>query len=98
MVISPHYRVKNPRPGTIWRRTYYDYHKARLIEFLGWKCAECGTTEDLTFDHIDGDRDWEPKKVHSTKRIRLYTEDALNDKIQLLCRKHNSSKSDTSDD
>lgn len=88
-------RTKRPRPGTRWRRKYYETHKATLIELLGGKCVYCGATEKLTFDHVNGDRDWVPSQVHSTKRMRLYEQDFLEDKLQLLCVKCNSSKSDS---
>lgn len=64
-------RTKRPRPGTKWRRKYYETHKATLIELLGGRCVYCGATEKLTFDHIDGDRDWVPNQVHSTKRLTM---------------------------
>lgn len=34
-------------------RTRYLVAKARLIEMAGGVCAQCGSTEDLQFDHID---------------------------------------------
>lgn len=91
------YRTRRPRPSTLRRRALFERRKEALIEFLGGKCVDCGTTENLTFDHIDGYRDWEPREVHSTKRLRIYTDEALNDKIQLLCGWCNSSKSDSCD-
>jgi len=96
--IVSRYRKRKPKPGTIWRRNYYERHKAALIDFLGGRCTQCGVTTDLTFDHISGDRDWEPSEVHSTTRLRMYETDALNDKLQLLCIRCNSSKSDASDE
>lgn len=78
-------RVRNPRPGTVARREVYRRRKEALIEFLGGRCVNCGSTKRLTFDHVKGERDWEPREVHATKRLRIYTEEALNDLIQLLC-------------
>ena len=34
-------------------RGYYQKHRAFLIDYLGGKCAHCGTTENLEFDHKD---------------------------------------------
>lgn len=92
------YRTKLPRPATVKRRAYYARKKQELIDFLGGACAHCGTTKNLTFDHKEGWRTWEPREVHSTKRLRLYTEDALNDLLQLLCASCNSAKCDSAED
>jgi 5-methylcytosine-specific restriction endonuclease McrA len=68
-------------------------HRRRLAEAraeLGGRCVECGTTEDLEFDHIDP----------STKRFKLsqgggYCQavwDAEVAKCQLLCAPHHHDK------
>lgn len=37
----------------IYDRERYYRRKARLIEILGGKCAQCGLTDQLEFDHKD---------------------------------------------
>lgn len=68
-----------------WRK-----RRAAAIEFLGGKCAECGSTEGLEFDHIN------PKtKLMSIARAAsrsesfFWTEVA---KCQLLCIYHHKIK------
>lgn len=51
----------------------------------------CGATSELTFDHING-RDWDIRRVHATKRMRIYTEEAAAGLLQLLCLSCNSSR------
>jgi 5-methylcytosine-specific restriction endonuclease McrA len=92
----PTYRkAREPKPGTVWRRRHLATKKAQLIADLGGVCVgfpgPCGTTEDLTFDHING-RDWDIRAVHSTKRLRIYVEEASQGKLQLLCRACNTRK------
>lgn len=36
-----------------YSRAYYHRRKQKLIDMLGGKCAKCGTTDELTFDHKD---------------------------------------------
>lgn len=66
-----------------------------MIRQLGDKCVLCGSTSSLQFDHITGERDWVPRDVHSTKRLRLIRQEIEEGKIQLLCLRCNSSKSDS---
>jgi hypothetical protein len=44
-------------PSNDWRREYdrerYRKRLDKCIEYLGGKCAVCGSTENLQFDHID---------------------------------------------
>lgn len=86
-------RTDDPAKKTIRRRKVYQKRRDALIEKLGSKCVECGeeTAEKLTFDHIHG-RDWDIRKVHGTKRLRIYAEEAEAGKIQLLCLSCNSAK------
>ena len=91
-------RTRNPAASTVRRQGVYSRRKDALYAFLGNCCSQCGTTEDLTADHKSGSRDWEPRDVHSTKRMRIYLQEAMDGKIQLLCRAHNASKSDSPED
>lgn len=68
------------------------YYKRRAIgiERLGSKCVECGTTEELEFDHID-----ETTKlfnVGANWSINLEEWLAEIDKCQLLCKTHHKIK------
>ena len=84
-------------PNTLKRRKLFAARKAALVAQLGGKCAECGTSDDLTFDHLFP-RDWHPRSVHATKRLRIYAEEAAAGKIQLLCGTCNSRKGRPADD
>ncbi len=84
-------RKRTRNPNTLKRRKLYSARKAALVERLGGKCAQCGATTDLTFDHLLP-RTWKSKDVHATKRLRLYAEEAERGEIQLLCGRCNSSK------
>lgn len=60
------------------------------LEILGGKCAKCGSTEKLEFDHID------PKtKLFGIKYATRNWEIVLEElkKCQLLCRMHHEEKS-----
>lgn len=75
-----------------YHRDYFYRRKARLIAILGGKCIECGSTENLEFDHIDP-----TTKIFSiTQRIKERDETVLPElaKCQLLCKKHHKAKSD----
>lgn len=93
-------RKKNPKPGTIGRRKHYANAKAKLIELLDSACAHCGETDPalLTFDHKNGIRDWEPRSVHATKRMRIYLQEARAGLGQLLCLSCNSAKQGSPED
>lgn len=36
-----------------YMKRYRDQRRADAIELLGGRCVDCGSTEDLEFDHID---------------------------------------------
>lgn len=90
-------RKKNAKPGTLARRRHFDRKRAELVAMLGGKCAECGSIKELTFDHIHG-RTWDIKAVHATKRLRIYTQEAKDGKLQLLCLTCNSAKGQPDND
>ena len=62
---------------------YYHKRRAELIEKLGGRCAVCGSTENLEFDHIDSSS----KEINVSKCITLNFSriEAELDKCQLLC-------------
>lgn len=65
------------------RRRYHERH-ADAISILGGRCAECGSTEDLQFDHIDN----AAKSFDVADRLAQYAWDRIVEelkKCQLLC-------------
>lgn len=75
-----------------WARRAYD----KLIQDLGGKCVKCGTTEDLTIDHIEG-CEFKHSDVEWSQRISIYRREAKENKLQVLCDKHNCQKGDPRD-
>ena len=69
------------------------WHKRRndAIEQLGGKCINCGSSENLEFDHIDADlKSFPLSKFSSASKIKWQEE--LN-KCQLLCHECHMKKS-----
>jgi len=69
---------------------YYHACRAKLIEFMGGRCVECGTTEDLHFDHVDPATKSFP--IQGTMSPDNPRHRAELDKCQLLCRPHHEAK------
>lgn len=71
-----------------YQRDYNKVWKAarrnRLIEMLGGKCARCGTTENLEFDHIDPSAKVFGVCAGLSKAWDVLVEEAA--KCQLLCK------------
>ena len=67
-----------------YMKIYYLEKKQELFEYLGNKCAKCGSTESLEIDHIDWrTKEFTVSKLWSTKdKNRLFLE---LEKCQLLC-------------
>lgn len=68
----------------------WENRRTTAIAYLGGKCLECGTTEDLEFDHIDPST-----KVCSVAKASSFSEQrfwAEVDKCQLLCHTHHREK------
>ena len=75
---------------TEWRHN----RKKLCVEKLGGKCAKCGTTEFLQFDHIKpSEKSFDISKRYTTDLETLFEE---LDKCQLLCRRCHMEK--TKDD
>jgi len=72
-----------------WARKAYD----KLIKELGGKCVKCGTEENLTIDHVDG-CEFDHNSVEWSQRISIYRREAKENKLQVLCNKHNCQKGD----
>lgn len=73
-----------------YHRKYYNARVARLIRLLGGKCAVCGGTENLEFDHVDP----ADKAFAITQRVKWSDETVLPElaKCQLLCQAHHKVK------
>jgi len=72
---------KNPAKKLEYQRNWYSARRLQGIESLGGKCAQCGATEDLEFDHVDPALKWK-------HRIWSYSWKRINEelaKCQLLC-------------
>jgi hypothetical protein len=73
--------------------------RARFLEFYGNCCAECGTTDRLELDHVNGDG--REHRIELTGKnaggdgYRIYRQAVLeypSDRYQVLCRSHNARK------
>lgn len=72
------------------RRYYRERRRQPMIDYLGGKCVDCGTTNDLQFDHDDP----------ATKLFDIKANMTLNnpkvrselDKCVLRCRQHHREK------
>lgn len=72
------------------------YYKARatLISYLGGECIECGSTEDLQFDHVDpATKVYDVSSYLTRVEIPSYIWEEI-EKCQLLCKPHHKAKSD----
>tara|TARA_Y100001973_G_scaffold16686_1_gene24260 strand:+ start:152 stop:1129 length:978 start_codon:yes stop_codon:yes gene_type:complete len=93
------YREENPEHHKKLRKAQYEKHQEKrvgdqrklrknrrlhLIERLGEKCVECGTTDLLEFDHIDPLEKTFTIAAKLTAPIEVLYEEV--DKCQLLCR------------
>ena len=69
------------------------YHRRRkeAIEKLGGKCAKCGSTEDLEFDHIDRTTKTADIAKLWTYKEHLFWEEV--EKCQILCKTCHQDKS-----
>jgi hypothetical protein len=73
--------------------------RERALAACGGKCAWCGSTDNLEFDHINNDGAAHRKALGSTKIetwvLRFYAEHqrAPTSTLQLLCKVHHDSKS-----
>jgi len=96
---SKQYREENPEHYKKLRKAQYEKHqeklvedqrklrkerKEHLVERLGGKCVECGTTHLLEFDHIDPLKKSFTIAQKMTAKIEVLYEEV--DKCQLLCR------------
>lgn len=58
--------------------------RERLVALMGGQCKKCAATELLEFHHPNG-RNWVARKKNQLQRMRLYLQDFLLGKLELLC-------------
>lgn len=67
-----------------YHRDYWGKRRQRIIDFLGGQCVECGTTDQLEFDHIDpNEKSFNIKENATISNPEVYEELK---KCQLLCK------------
>lgn len=67
-----------------YHRNYYRRRRQPMLDYLGGKCADCGSTEELQFDHIDPrEKSFEIKANLTLNNPEVRAE---LDKCQLLCK------------
>ncbi len=75
------------------RRAKYNERRRNLVRKLGGKCVDCGSIENLEFDHIDPDT----KVMKTGNLLQLKLNDTIFEieikKLQLLCKPCHDSKS-----
>jgi 5-methylcytosine-specific restriction endonuclease McrA len=87
---SKEYYHANKERASADSKRRYEERKASYIEHLGGCCVNCGSTENLEFDHITPtDKKEESLATFSHKRAM-----EVIDKYQLLCHDCHQTKSD----
>jgi hypothetical protein len=89
-------RAANPGPGRAAEAAYRDQLRTDVYDHYGWACACCGSTEDLTIDHVKGDGGAHRKELgldgSGTKFYRWLRANGFPAGFQTLCRACNRSK------
>jgi hypothetical protein len=67
-----------------YMKEWYARKKGELVALLGGRCVKCGTTDGLTFDHIDPSTKKMPIGKMTKYSIEEVREGAM--KCQLLCK------------
>lgn len=65
--------------------------RAALVQSLGGRCAQCGSTHSLEIDHIHG-RDYRLSDLSSDQRVSRYRREAQANLLQVLCDPCNRAK------
>jgi hypothetical protein len=65
--------------------------KAELIAAMGGRCVECGTEENLQFDHKYV-KTWRSRDLYANQRIRRYIEEYEAGNLELRCKGCNQMK------
>lgn len=73
------------------RRRMYAKRRQALVDALGGACLRCGSTENLTIEHVDG-RDYNIRKLSCFQRVKKYMEELRSGvRLCLYCLECNSS-------
>lgn len=64
-----------------YHRAYYRKRRAKIVEYMGGKCALCGSTDGLEVDHVDRSK----KSFSVGDRLTLESLIEELEKCQLLC-------------
>jgi len=73
-----------PPMGNAYLKAWSQRYRARLLAELGGVCVQCGTAEDIQFDHKKG-RDWKMEATSQWVRLARIKREMQEGKIQLLC-------------
>lgn len=80
-----------PQDMKIWRHNA----RQRLIAELGGKCVDCGSVENLTFDHVtpltDEQAEWRAW-IGANARMVLYRKEAKEGLLRIRCQRCNTRK------
>lgn len=66
--------------------------KQKLLGLLGSQCQQCGSQEDLEFDHLGPTKRYESSRLSQLDRLRKYLREAERQELQVLCRLCNQKK------
>lgn len=83
------YKDYNPKMNE-YMKTRYHLKRLEALNYLGGLCVECGSTDDLIFDHIDPET-----KEYAIAKIMCHRWEKVQkelDKCQLLCAVCNKTK------
>jgi 5-methylcytosine-specific restriction endonuclease McrA len=71
---------------------YLAKKRQKLLIMMGGVCAACGEDDLalLEIDHIE-DRQYEPRQLSRTKRLKMYEEEYRQGRVRLLCSSCNKS-------
>jgi len=57
-------RKADPEAARAQRRADYQRYRAKVFDHYGWRCACCGSEDNLTVDHINGDGTQHRKELY----------------------------------
>lgn len=92
-------QADDPEKVRAWRRNAYNRKRNAVFDHYGWICACCGSAENPSIDHINGDGhklrlelSGDPHKSGGDKVYRWIIEQGFPDDLQTLCMTCNNSK------
>ncbi|MGC4940953.1 hypothetical protein [Kribbella sp. DT2] len=94
-----YYRANRDRRRAYWQAKRDEmsaaYFVLRAVRIYGGQCIECGSVEDLEFDHVDnnGAAHREVETLQAVLRRIVRTGQPITDyRLQLLCKRHHLAK------